>query len=197
MIVLSVLPKVNLSNSSIDRTVCCPTTGETEHRRTIVIIIDFLKMRVLPHLCRILLLEAVTLAAPAPEAAVEADHRAPGSSFQGLGRYLRHVLRLETREDIASYGNYGEYGAYGQYGDYGAYPGPETSSTSSKPSPQPSPQPSLKTSLKPTTTRAILTITTSITLSATTTIHPTLLEVRTAGRLTSHETGHSGGAVHA
>ncbi|ROW14811.1 hypothetical protein VPNG_03732 [Cytospora leucostoma] len=131
-------------------------------------------MRVLPHLCSILLLEAVTLAAPAPEEAVEADHRAPGSSFQGLGRYLRHIFRLETREDIASYGNYGEYGAYGQYGNYGAYPGPETSSTG--PSPKPTPQPSAKPSLKPTTTRAIFTITTSITLSATTTIHPTLIE---------------------
>lgn len=117
------------------------------------------------HLFSIFLAQAVALAASATEAAPEADHHALGSPLKGIGRYLKRVLGLEIRDEIAYYGNYGAYGEYGSYPDSGAEP-----SSTAEPS-----------ALPTTTTTSMTTLTTSVTLSAATTFSTGLIEVSTSG----------------
>lgn len=128
-------------------------------------------MRSSHHLFSILLTGAVAFAAPAPEAAPEADHQAPGSLIQGLGRYLKRALGLEMRDGISYYGDYGAYGEYGSYGSYSDI-GAEISAKS-----------------KTTTTQATTTLTTSITLSVSTALSSAVTEVSTDDLTNNHVNG--------
>lgn len=111
-------------------------------------------MRLSHHIVSIFLAQAVALAASAPDAAPGADHHAPGSPFQEIGRYLKRVLGLEPRDEITYYGDYGAYGEYGSYPD-------STTESSAQPT---------------TTTTSTTTLTTSVTLSATTISSTGLIE---------------------
>ncbi|ROW07746.1 hypothetical protein VMCG_03630 [Cytospora schulzeri] len=131
-------------------------------------------MRLSQHLFSIFLAQTAVLAASTPEAAPDADHHAPAIPFQEIGRYLKRVLGLETRDGITYYG---DYGAYGDYGSYGTYPDSAAESSAVESSAQPT-----------TTTTSTTTVTTSVTLSAATTSSTGLTEVSTAGLINKQQT---------